>query len=356
MADRTLAHPEGILEDVLVKVGKFVFPMDFVVINLEEDKQVPQLLGRPFLAIGAALIDVKKGELTLRVEAVHFNLNDSLKQPELRSADCEFVEKKIPVSSELTTDCNFHNSMNENEMNFQYLEHLEVEFLNSNFKQKDSVFSVRENSAEKSNSYEEEVVKENKSSKGLILKELPEHLKYAFLQPEKGKPVIISAGLTKLEEQKLLETLRKYNEAIAWSIEDLKENNPSVCMHKILLEDNARTSIEHRRRLNPVMKEVVRKEVLKWLNAGFIYAISNSPWVSPVHVVPKKGGFTVIINEKNELIPIRTVIGWRVCIDYRKLNTATIKDHYPLPFIDQMLDRLARHSHYCFLDGYSGYI
>ena len=126
-------------------------------------------------------------------------------------------------------------------------------------------------------------------------------------------------------------------------------------MHKILLEENARTSIEHQRRLNPVMKEVVIKEVLKWLNAGFIYAISDSPWVNPVHVVPKKGGFTIIINEKNELIPIRSVTGWRVCIDYRKLNTATRKDHYPLPFIDQTFDRLARHSHYCFVYGYSGY-
>ena len=113
---------------------------------------------------------------------MHFNLNDSLKQPELRSADCEFVEKKIPVSSELTTDCNFQNSLNENKMNFQYLEHLEVELLNSNFKLKDSVFSIRENNAERSSSYEEEVAEENKSSEGLILKELPEHLKYAFLQ------------------------------------------------------------------------------------------------------------------------------------------------------------------------------
>ena len=126
-------------------------------------------------------------------------------------------------------------------------------------------------------------------------------------------------------------------------------------MHKILLEENAKTSIEHQRRLNPVMKEVVIKEVLKWLNAGFIYAISDSRWVSPVHVVPKKGLFTMIRNEKNESIPTRTGTGWRVCIDYRKLNTATRKNHYPLPFIDQMLNRLARHSHYYFLDGYSGY-
>ena len=126
-------------------------------------------------------------------------------------------------------------------------------------------------------------------------------------------------------------------------------------MHKILLNDNAKTSIEQQMMLNPVMKEVVRKEVLKWLNASFIYAISDSSLVSLVHVVPKKGGFIVIINEKNELIPTRTMTGWRVCIDYIKLNTETRKDHFPLPLIDQMLDRLARHPHFCFLDRYYGY-
>ena len=182
------------------------------------------------------------------------------------------------------------------------------------------------------------------------MKELPIHLKYAFFEP-----VIISAALTEIEEQKLLQILRKYKEAIAWSIEDLKGISPSICMHKILLNDDAKTSIEHQRRLNPVMKDVVRKEVLKWLNVGFIYAISDSSWVSPVHVVPKKGGFTVIRNEKNELIPTRTVTGWRVCIDYRKMNTVTRKDHFSLPFIDQMLDRLAGQPHFSLLDGYSGY-
>ena len=145
---------------------------------------------------------------------------------------------------------------------------------------------------------------------------------------------IIYVALTMNEERRLLKILRKYKEAIAWSIEDLKGIGPSICMHKILLEDNAKTSIEHQRRLNPVMKDVVRKEVLKWLNAGFIYAISDNYWVSPVHVVPKKGGFILIRNERDELIPTRTVAGWRVCIDYRKLNIATRKYHFPLPFID----------------------
>ncbi|GJT22571.1 reverse transcriptase domain-containing protein [Tanacetum coccineum] len=107
---------------------------------------------------------------------------------------------------------------------------------------------------------------------------------------------------------------------------------------------------------NVHLKEVEKKkEVEKLLDAGLIYPISDSPWVSPVHCVPKKGGFTVVENEQNELIPTRLVTGWRVCIDYRKLNEATRKDHFPLPFMDQMLERLAGNEYYCFLDGFSGY-
>ncbi|XP_075107124.1 uncharacterized protein LOC142180098 [Nicotiana tabacum] len=120
-------------------------------------------------------------------------------------------------------------------------------------------------------------------------------------------------------------------------------------------ECTSRPSVEHQRRLNPIMKEVVRKEVIKWLDAGIVFPISDSKWVSPVQCVPKKGGITVVVNENNDLIPTRTVTGWRICIDYRKLNNATRKDHFPLPFIDQMLDRLAGQEYYCFLDGYSGY-
>jgi hypothetical protein len=102
------------------------------------------------------------------------------------------------------------------------------------------------------------------------------------------------------------------------------------------------------------MREVVKKEVLKLLKAGVIYHVSNSKWVSLAQVVPEKGRMTVIRHEKNELIPQQTITGWRMCIDYRKLNKATQKDHFPLPFIDEMLERLANHS-FCYLDGYSGY-
>jgi hypothetical protein len=103
------------------------------------------------------------------------------------------------------------------------------------------------------------------------------------------------------------------------------------------------------------MREVVKKEVLKLLHAEIIYHVPHSEWVSLVPVVPKKGGMIVLKNEKNELIPQRTITGWRMCIDYRKPNKATRKDHFPLPFIDEMLERLANHSFFCFLDGYSGY-
>ena len=103
------------------------------------------------------------------------------------------------------------------------------------------------------------------------------------------------------------------------------------------------------------MKEVVKKEVLKLLDVGVIYPIVDSKWVSPTQVVPKKSSVTMVANENNELIPTRVTSGWRVCVDYRKLNAGTRKDRFPLPFVDQMLERVAGHEFYCFLDGYSGY-
>ncbi|KAL4303835.1 hypothetical protein GQ457_10G012980 [Hibiscus cannabinus] len=189
----------------------------------------------------------------------------------------------------------------------------------------------------------------------LEIKQLPEQLKYAYLGENETLLVIISSKLQAAQEEKLIKTLRQHKEALGWTITDIKGISPTICMHKILLEDNHKPTVDAQRRLNQAMKDVVRKEVLKWLDAGIIYPIFDSEWVSPVQCVPKKRGITVISNEKNELIPSRTVTGWRVCMDYRKLNKATRKDHFPLPFIDQMLDRLAGKQFYFFLDGYSGY-
>jgi hypothetical protein len=187
------------------------------------------------------------------------------------------------------------------------------------------------------------------------LKPLPKNLKYKFLGPAESLPVIIASDLVDAQEEKFLDVLREHKEAIGWTIEDIKGISPSVVMHKIHLEENAKPSREPQRRLNPAMQEVVRAEVIKLLDAGIIYPISDSKWVSPIHVVPKRAGLTVVKNKDDELVPTRVQSGWRVCIDYRKLNAATRKDHFPLPFIDQMVERLAGHKYYCFLDGYSGY-
>ncbi|GJV76299.1 reverse transcriptase domain-containing protein [Tanacetum coccineum] len=121
------------------------------------------------------------------------------------------------------------------------------------------------------------------------------------------------------------------------------------------MEDDSFPKIQHQRRVNPKIHEVIKKEVIKLLDVGLIYPISDSPWVIPVHCVPKKGRITVIENEDNDLIPTRLVTRWSVCIDYQKLNDASRKDHFPLPFMDQMLERLTGNEYYCFLDGFSGY-
>ncbi|KAL9379588.1 hypothetical protein Peur_028070 [Populus x canadensis] len=189
----------------------------------------------------------------------------------------------------------------------------------------------------------------------LELKPLPDNLKYVFIGDNNTLPVIIASGLTNTQEEKLVKLLCDHKTAIGWTLADIKGISPSMCMHHILLEDNVKPTREMQRRLNPPMMEVVKAEILKMLDAGVIYPITDSKWVAPIHVVPKKTGITLVKNKNDELIPTRISSGWRMCVDYRKLNLATRKDHFPLPFMDQMLERLAGKSFYCFLDGYSGY-
>ncbi|GJS54172.1 reverse transcriptase domain-containing protein, partial [Tanacetum coccineum] len=187
------------------------------------------------------------------------------------------------------------------------------------------------------------------------LKELPPHLKYAFSEENNKLPVIISKDLSQDEKTSLINVLKNRKQAITWKLSDIRGIDPEFCSHKILLEDDYEPSVQHQRRVNPKIHDVIKKEVEKLLDAGLIYPISDSPWVSPVHCVPKKGGMTVVKNEENELVPTRLVTGWRVCIDYRKLNEATCIDHFPLPFMDQMLEHLAGNEFYYFLDCFSGY-
>ncbi|GJU93772.1 reverse transcriptase domain-containing protein [Tanacetum coccineum] len=187
------------------------------------------------------------------------------------------------------------------------------------------------------------------------LKDLPPHLEYAFLEGNDKLPVTIAKDLKNEEKAALIEVLKSHKRTIAWKLSDIKGIDPEFCTHKILMEEDYEPTVQHQRRVNPKIYDVIKKEVKKLLDAGLIYPISDSPWVSPVHCVPKKGGMTVVKNDGNDLIPTRLVIGWRVCIDYRKLNEATRKDHFPLPFMDQMLERIAGNQYYCFLDGFSGY-
>ncbi|GKF72489.1 hypothetical protein Tco_0208603, partial [Tanacetum coccineum] len=151
----------------------------------------------------------------------------------------------------------------------------------------------------------------------LELKDSPSHLEYAFLEGTDKLPIIISKELKDEETVALLKVLKSHKRSIAWKISDIKGIDPSFYTHKILMEDDFKPVVQHQRRVNPKIHKVIKKEVIKLLDARLIYPISDNPWVSPVHCVPKKGGITVVENEGND---------------------ATRKDHFPLPFMDQMLE------------------
>ena len=164
--------------------------------------------------------------------------------------------------------------------------------------------------------------------------------------------MIIASHLTKKQEKDLLTVLRKNREAIGWTIADIKGISPSIVQHWIHLIEEAKPKRDPQRRLNPIMQEAICIEILKLLDNIINYPISDSQWV-PVHAVPKKPGFIMVENDKKELVQTHLPTKIRVCINYHKLNFTTCKDHFPLPFIDQMLERLTGHEYYYFLDGYS---
>nr|GEV10034.1 reverse transcriptase domain-containing protein [Tanacetum cinerariifolium] len=370
LVSHLISRPVGIAKDVFVKVGTFHFPTDFLVIDFDANPRVPLILGRSFLKTGRALIDVFEDELTLRVgkEAITFNLDQTSRYSanyndmtanriNIIDMACKEYSQEVLGFSNVISSGNptpFYDPIVSTTSPMLTL------FRNSDFllEEVDAFLALEDDptSPEVDHSYELKIceAKYDKSSidepPEVEPKDLPRHLKYAFLEGDDNLPVIIAKDLSVEEKTALITVLKSHKQAIAWKLSDIKGIDPEFCTHKILMEEDFEPMVQHQGRVGPKIHDVIKNEVLKLLDVGLIYPISDRPWVSPVYCVPKKGGFTVVENEENELIPTRLVMGWRVCIHHHKLNEATRKDHFPLPFMDQMLERLAGNQYYCFLD------
>ncbi|GJR87227.1 reverse transcriptase domain-containing protein [Tanacetum coccineum] len=380
--------------------------VDFV--DFDADPQAPLILGRSFLKTERALIDVYEGELTLRVgkEDITLNLDQTSRYSsnyddmtanriDVIEMACEEYSQEVLGFSDVIASGNptpYYDPIVST--SYPTL----TPFGDSDFllEEVDAFLDLEDDptSPEVDDSYydseggilllkaflnddpslppptqgnylpeirKELKVCEAKTDKSSIdeppeveLKDIPFHLEYAFLEGDDKFPVIIAKDLSVEEKAALIKVLKSHKRAIAWKLSDIKGINPEFYTHKILMEEDYKPAVQHQRRVNPKIHDVIKKEVEKLLDLGLIYPISDSPWVSLVYCVPKKGGFTIVENDENKLIPTRLVTGWRVCIDYRKLIEATRKDHFPLPFMDQMLERLEGNEYYCFLDGFSG--
>nr|GEZ92498.1 reverse transcriptase domain-containing protein [Tanacetum cinerariifolium] len=330
LADRTISKPMGVAENVFVKVGKFYFPADFVILDFVADPRVPLILGRPFLSTTHALIDVYEGEITLRHDdqsltlkcgdtpSISYNNLESLnKEPIvlnssqnltpfnasdfllLEEADAFFAIDDEPVSSNI--DATYYDP----EGDILILEALLNNDPELPSNQKDYFLTLYKDLKvvePKNQSFEDEPPK-------VELKELPPHLEYAFLSDNGKWPVIITKDLSFNEKTALINVLKTRKKAIAWKLTDIKGIDLEFCSHKILLEEDYSPKVQSQRRVNPKIHYVIKKEIEKLLDAGLIYPISDSPWVSPIHCVPKKGGMTVIKNDENELVPTRLVTG-----------------------------------------------
>ncbi|XP_016648291.1 PREDICTED: uncharacterized protein LOC103326881 [Prunus mume] len=318
LADRSIKYPKGVLEDVLVKVNELIFPADFLGLEMEEvpipGKDLPLILGRPFMRTARTKIDVYEGTLTMAFdeETVEFKVFDALKYPNDDHAcfSIDVLEQMVqetfsasqgetPLERALIQSPETVNK----EGNIAVLE--AVNILEALPPQRGKFNSIFESLPLSTNKLVPSIVK----APQVELKPLPENLKYAYLGDKKTLPVIIASNLSASEEDKLIRVLREYKTALGWTIADIRGISPTKCMHRILLEGESKPTREAQRRLNPVMKEVVKKEVLKLLDVGIIYPISDSKWVSPVQVVPKKSGITVVKNEDNELVPQRIQTG-----------------------------------------------
>nr|GEV45623.1 DNA-directed DNA polymerase [Tanacetum cinerariifolium] len=352
LADRTISKPTGVAENVFVKVRKFYFLVDFVVLDFIADPQVPLILGRPFLSTAHALIDVYEGEIILRYDeqsltlkcgdtpSISYNNFESLNKVDLIDATCKEYSQEVLGFSDVVASGNptpYYEPIVSNssstltpfdESDFLLLEEADAfiaiddepisseidatyydpegdilileALLNSDLlpplpNQKDYFPGIHKDLKvikPKEDKYS------NNEPPEVKLKELPPHLEYVFLGDNNKWPVIIAKDLSVDEKTTLIKILKSRKQAIAWKLTDIKGIDPEFCSHKILLEEDYEPKVQSQRRVNPKIHDVIRKE---------------------------------------------------------KLNEATRKDHFPLPFMDQILERLAGNEYYCFLDGFSGY-
>nr|GEY61191.1 reverse transcriptase domain-containing protein [Tanacetum cinerariifolium] len=338
LADRSVFKPIGMAKDVSVKVGVFHFPADFVVVDFEPDPRVPLILGRCFLKTGRALIDVHKGELTLCIgnEAITYNLNQTSRYSanydqmtankiDVTDESCEEYSQKVLSFSDVTASGSPTPSDNPIvSTTFLTLTPFgDSDFLL--FEEADAFLGLEDdpNSPELDPSYYD--------PEGDIL------LLEAILNSEPSPPL-------PNHEQSVPSFKKELKACEAKTIKSTIDEPPKVEL-KDLPPHLEYAFLEGDNKL-PV---IIAKELGDEEKSALIKSMGQ-----PVHCMPKKGGFTIVENEENELIATRLVTGWRVCIDYRKLNEATRKDHFPLPFMDQMLERLAGKEYYYFLDGFSG--
>ncbi|XP_070013251.1 uncharacterized protein [Nicotiana sylvestris] len=258
LADRTMKRPFGILDDVLIQVGKFVFPTDFVILDCKVDEEIPTILGRPFLATGRALIDCETGELKMRLndEEIIFNVQKSMRRPS-EFTNCSLIDAvDVIVQSNdevLTVEDPLAACLtNLEEVNGEDLAEWVLALEGRGSWERNLEFEPLHLEKRETPPAKPSIEEPPK----LELKPLPAHLRYEFLGPDSTLPVIISSSLLDVHVQQLLQVLKECKTAIGWTMADIKGINPAYCMHKILLEEGHKPSREHQRRLNPNMKEV----------------------------------------------------------------------------------------------------
>jgi len=254
LADRSIKHPYRIVEDMIVKVDKFLFPVDFVVMDMDEDAEVPLILGRPFMKTAKVIIDVDKGQLKVCVqdEEVSFDVFEAMKHSS-GAKECFRMDALDEVHNEQKERiCASEPLMKALTNNINETKDIEV---NNCWEELEKTKEIEKNSDQKQEKLEKEVSQPHK----LELKQLPAHLKYVFLAGNGEQPVIMSSSLKTEEEEKVVEVLKANREAIGWTLSDLKGISPSYCMHKIHMEQDFRPVAQPQRRLNPTMKEVAKK-------------------------------------------------------------------------------------------------